>query len=112
MNSRAVFLAVVAFATGVLAGILLPRPTRHADCITKAGCEPVGITLLARERQDGGWHASLPGSEPARPDGSPAALHRRQRVVLRRGGQKGVYRSRQAGRPRRVIGRLLPSSRG
>ena len=80
---------------------------RHA----RRQLQPLGLPVLARQRQDGGRHSSLPGGEPARPDGSPAALHRRQRVVLRRGGQEGVHRSRQAGGPRRAVGRLLRSSR-
>ena len=60
------------------------RHRRHA----RRQLQPVGLALLDGHGQDRRRHGALPGSEPPRPDGGAAALHARQRLVLRRGGQE------------------------
>ena len=82
-------------------------PTPRAWPATTRSCRCTGWSRARRSAA-----RAVPRGEPPRPHGSPAALHRGQRVVLGRGGQEGLHRGRQAGRPRGAVGGLLLGPRG
>ena len=59
--------------------------------------QPVGLPVLARLGQDRRRDAPLSRGEPPGPDGSTAALHGRQRVVLGGRGEERLGRGRPVG---------------